>query len=192
MWTTIQIVLGLLGLLLAFSGNRLSMPILLYAGVVCFGLAAMVVGGEAIFTRHIVLGNRRRGTSETYTGAAAMAQGFQFNSIGLFLIGIAVAMYFNAGDSIFQSMVRRPGLPLVVIGIVCLMQSVISFSGFREQRDGAQWMVTLNLLVSRMLPGLILLVIGLGAMGFGLFEVVAPNAFDEMGGGFLEVLYGLR
>jgi hypothetical protein len=47
-------------------------------------------------------------------------------------------------------------------------------------------------LVSRLLPGIILLGLGLGALGLGLFEIAAPNVFDEQGGGFLEVLYGLR
>jgi hypothetical protein len=28
--------------------------------------------------------------------------------------------------------------------------------------------------------------------GAGLFEIVAPEAFDKMGGGFLEVLYGIK
>jgi hypothetical protein len=192
MFRTVQIVLGVIGILLALAGDRLSIPTLTYGGIAFFGLALMAIGWEAIFTRHIVLGSQRRGTSGTYTGIAAMAQGFQFNSIGLFLFGIAIAMYFNTGDSIFQYMVRRPGLTLMVIGIVCLMQAVISISGSREQRDGPRWIVTLNLLFSRMLPGLILLVIGLGAAGLGLFEFIMPNAFDEMGGGFLEMLYGLR
>jgi hypothetical protein len=52
--------------------------------------------------------------------------------------------------------------------------------------------VFLNLLFSRLLPGIILVILGLGAMGLGLFEMAAPNAFDAMGGGFLEMLYGLR
>ena len=27
--------------------------------------------------------------------------------------------------------------------------------------------------------------------GLGLFEILAPETFDQMGGGFLEVLYGV-
>jgi hypothetical protein len=38
-------------------------------------------------------------------------------------------------------------------------------------------------MVSRLVPGLILL---------GLFEIAAPDVFDERGGGLLETLYGLR
>jgi len=47
----------------------------------------------------------------------------------------------------------------------------------------------LNLLLSRLYPGLILLALGVGAIGLGLFEIAAPEAFDASGGGFLETLY---
>lgn len=76
MWTMLQIIFGVLGILLAFGGDRLSMPILLYAGVACFGLASIAIGWEAIITRHIQLGSRRRGTGETYTGLPPFCTGF--------------------------------------------------------------------------------------------------------------------
>ena len=40
--------------------------------------------------------------------------------------------------------------------------------------------------------GCLLIVIGLGATGLGLIDAVAPALFDKMGGGFLEMLYGLQ
>ena len=48
----------------------------------------------------------------------------------------------------------------------------------------------LDFFASRMLPGTILIMIGLGALGLGLFEFVAPAQFDALGGGYLEVLFG--
>jgi hypothetical protein len=193
MWTTIQIVLGLTAILLVLGSDKLSMPILGTMGMVCFGLAAMAIGWEAILTRQIVLGRRRHGNVQTYSGIPAILQGVQFNLMGLFLIVIAIVVYFNAnGRAVFLQMVRRPGLPLIVFGMLLLMQAVITLTGSHELRQGPRWIVIMNLLVSRLLPGVILVVLGLGATGLGLFEIVAPNVFDEMGGGFLEVLYGLR
>ena len=191
MWKTMEIVLIALGLLLAFLGNQFSIPILFYASVSCFGLAMMAVGWQAILTQHMVLG-RRRGYRETYTGIPAIYQGVQFNFIGLFLIGVAFMAYFNYGQEIFLQMVRRPGLPLVLLGGLSIMQSLIAFSGPQEARQGAQWVVIANLLFSRLLPGFILMVIGVGLSFLGLFEAAAPEKFDELGGGFLEELYGLR
>ena len=192
MWTTIQIVFGLLGLLLAFGGDRLSMPVLFYGGVACFGLASMAIGSEAIITRRIVLGRRRRGSRSTYTGVPAILQGVQFNIIGLFLLGIAWVMYWNNSREIFLQFARRPGLPLLLFGAVCLMQAIITVTGSHELKQGPKWVVILSLFTARLYPGLLLIVVGLGAMGLGLFEIAAPTAFDENGGSFLEELYALN
>jgi hypothetical protein len=188
----LQIIFGVLGILLAFGGDRLSMPILLYAGVACFGLASIAIGWEAIIMRHIQLGSRRRGTGETYTGLAAVLHGVQFNLIGLFLIGLSLSTYINNGREIVLQFVRRPGVPLLLFGALCLMQAIISLTGSHELKQGPRWMVAMNLFAARLLPGIILIVIGVGAAWLGVFEVIAPGAFDEMGGGYLEVLYGVK
>ena len=191
MWKTIQVVFIVLGLLLAFGGNRLSMPILFYGSLACFGLASLAIGLEGIFTGRIVLGSRRH-NKRTYTGVPATLQGVQFIFIGLCLIGIAWMMYWNNGREIIQQFARRPGLPLLILGVVCLMQAVIAIIGSHELKQGSRWFVILSLLISRMYPGLLLIVVGVSAIGLGLFEIAAPAAFDERGGALLEELYGLN
>ncbi|HET9908236.1 MAG TPA: hypothetical protein VFQ23_16410 [Anaerolineales bacterium] len=192
MWSTIQIVFVVLGLLLAYGGDRLSMPILFYGGMACFGLAAMAIGAEGIFTQRIVLGRRRRRTTTTYTGIPAVLQGVQFSLIGLFFIAISGLLYLNIGRDIFVQFVRRPGFPLVILGSACLLQAVIAIMGSHEIKQGPRWVVILSLFTARLYPGLLLIVIGLAAIGAGLFEIAAPAAFDEMGGRALEELYGLN
>jgi hypothetical protein len=193
MWTTIQIILGLLGILLVFGGDRLSIPFLGYAGIACLGLTSWAIGWEAIITRHMVIGIRRHGNVQTYTGLPAILQGIQFNLLGLFLIVVSITLYTNLnGRELVLQMARHPGLPLILFGALCLMQAVITLIGFHELQAGPRWIVIMNLLISRLLPGIILVVIGLGMIGLGLFEIAAPETFDQMGGGFLEALYGLR
>jgi len=193
MWTTIQIILGVFSLLLVFVGDRLSIPFLSYAGMACLGLTSMAIGWEAIITRHIVIGRRRHGNIQTYTDLPAILQGVQFNLLGLFLIVISIMIYKNfSGREFVLQMARHPGFPLIVFGVLCLMQSAITLIGPHELQEGQRWIVIMNLLVSRLLPGLMLVVIGVGMTGVGLFEIVAPEAFDKMGGGFLEVLYGIK
>jgi hypothetical protein len=195
MFRTIQLVLGALGLLLAFGGDRLSMPLLMNGAIACFGLFGMAVGWEAIITGHIVLGSRRRGSRQTYTGLPAVLQGIQFNLIGLFFIGASVLSYFNYenfGWDVFQYFVRRPGVPLMGLGVLLFMQSLIIFSGYREINQGPGLMVTLSLIFTRMFPGVILLVLGLGATALGFLELTFPTLFDKWGGGFLETLYGVK
>ena len=193
MWTTTQIILGLLSLLLVFIGDRFSIPFLTYFGIACLGLTSAVIGWEAIFTQHMVIGRRRHGNRQTYTGLPAILQGVQFILLGLFLFAISFMLYTKMnGRELALQMARHPGLPLILFGMLCLMQSVITLIGSHELQEGPRWIVIMNLLVSRLLPGIILVVIGVGMTGLGLFEILAPKAFDQMGGGFLEVLYGIK
>ena len=165
------------------------MPILLYAGISVFGIAAIVVGMEAMITRRIVL-SRQRNYSETYLGLAAYAQGVQFSILGIFFIGASMAAYLDNGRELFLYLVRRPWSVLVVFGVYCLMQAIISIGGSVERKQGSRFAVMLDLFVGRLLPGFILIVIGLGALGLGLFEFFLPAQFDALGGGFLEGLFG--
>lgn len=189
LWSVIQIGLAVIAFLLAFSGEKLDVPILLYAGISVFGIAAIVVGMEAMITRRIVL-SRQRNYSETYLGLAAYAQGVQFSILGIFFIGASMAAYLDNGRELFLYLVRRPWSVLVVFGVYCLMQAIISIGGSVERKQGSRFAVMLDLFVGRLLPGFILIVIGLGALGLGLFEFFLPAQFDALGGGFLEVLFG--
>jgi hypothetical protein len=102
-------------------------------------------------------------------------------------------MYTNIdGRGLFLQMVRRPGLPLVFIGGLVLMEAVVNLAGTSEMRQGSQGTVTANLIFSRVLPGMILLAVAAVAIALGLFEIAAPNVFDERGGRLLEMLYGLE
>lgn len=186
MWSAVQITFFALGILCALGADRLSMPVLVHVGLVCFGLGGMAVGWEAIVTRQIKLGSRRTGSRQTYSGFPAVLQGIQFNLIGLFLIGAAGITYFNGGSEVAQHFIRRPGIPLLVFGLLALLQSLVMFLGYREINTGQGWMVTLNLISSRALPGVILLALGLGLLALGMLEIVAPATFDHLGGDFLE------
>jgi hypothetical protein len=188
-WTKVQISIFVVGLLLAFVGDKLSSSIMTYGGISLFGVAAFLIGMEAAITRRIVLGSRRY--SETYVGFPAYAQGMQFMMVGAFFILVSFLAYFDAGSDLFLQFVRRPWPVLLVFGVYCLMQAVIAIGSFEESKQGTRWIVTLNLLASRLLPGIILIVIGLGAVALGLFDLTAPALFDKMGGGFLEALYGI-
>lgn len=189
LWSRIQIGLAVVAFLLAFLGDKLSSPALLYAGIAMFGVDAILVGMEAMITQRIVL-SRNRNYSETYLGFAAYAQGVQFSIIGIFFIVAALAAYLDNGRDLFLHFVRRPWSVLVVFGVFSLMQAIIAIGGSVEQKQGSRFAMMLDLFVGRLLPGVILIVIGLGALGLGLFEFVAPAQFDALGGGLLEVMFG--
>lgn len=190
MLKTIEMVFILLGLVLAFVGQKFSIPFLFDAGVACLGLGCIAIGWDAIFTRRFTTGSRRHGNRYVYTGIAAVFQGIEFNILGLFLIVVAFIMYSNVNPrAIGEQMARHPGLPFVVLGIIVLLQAAVVFIGYKQ---GGQWNVFVDLILLRLLPGIILVVIGFGLLGWGMFEIVAPNAFDAMGGAWMESLYGIR
>lgn len=189
---TIPLILIVLGLLLAFGGSQLDMPLLLNAGLSCLGLAMIAMGWDAILTQHIVIGSRRRGSRRTYKGLAAILQGVQFNIIGLCMIGVAFLMFTNTSPESFGTQIaRRPGFALIALGIVFLIQAAVLFIG-HEVSDRSSFGYALDLVAARLLPGLILFALGAGAIWLGLFEITAPGAFDEMGGRILENFYGTR
>ena len=192
MWKTIQLIPGILGLALVFAGHQFSIPFLMNAGITCLGLTSMAIGWEAIFTQHIVIGRRRHGSRQTYTGLAAICQGIQFNVIGLFLIAAAFLLNQNMdARELGIQWARHPGLPLIAIGTICLIQSVISLIGPLDTREHSAAIELIGW-ISRLLPGVILVLLGVGMIGLGLFEIVAPQAFDQMGGAFLESLYSIK
>ncbi len=193
MWRIIQGILILLGLLLVFGSDKLSTPLLLDGGIACFGLASIFIGWEAIITCRIVIGRRRHGNRRSYSGIPAIMQGVQFNFLGFFFILAALMLYLNANvHAVAVEMAKHPGLPLIALGFVVLTQAVIVLIGSDEFKDPARKNVIIDLFLLRLLPGTILVMLGLGLTGLGFFEIAAPNAFDVMGGKYLEMLYGIR
>ena len=192
MWATLQLVFVLLGIILAFIGNQFSLPMFLHAGIGCFGLAMMAMGWQGILTQHMVLRSRRGGYRGTFTGIPAIFQGIQFNFLGLFFIAAAFMMSFDNGEQIAQQIARRPGLLLVLVGGLCLLQAGIRLWGLQDARQTAGAMAILDLFVAHLLPGVILVVVGLVLSLLGVFEAIAPARFDELGGRLLEQLYGVN
>ncbi len=144
MWATLQLVFVLLGIVLAFVGNQMAQPMFLHAGIGCFGLAMMATGWQGILTQHMVM-RRRRSYRRTFTGVPAIFQGIQFNILGLFLIVLAFMMYFNNGEEISRQIARRPGLLLVLLGGLCLLQAAITLWGAQETRQGSGAIGVMNL-----------------------------------------------
>ena len=189
--TILAIVVGLFGVLLLFLGQWLTMDILTYAGFGLMGVVAIVIGLQAMVTRRLVQISRySRHADETYVGVAAIAQGVIFIMMGFLFIGVALVAYLSGGRELFLHFVRHPGLMLLIIGLFLLMTAISALVGTVEEKQGGRFEVALNLLVSRLLPGLVLIVLAAGAIGLGLLEIASPGTFDQLGGGFLEVLFG--
>lgn len=181
------------GIVLIVWGQIFSSSDLALLGLFVFSISGILIGIEAI-KRRIFLEQSRynRRDTETYVGFAAVLQGVLMIFVGIFLCILAVIDYFNLGESVFSYLVRHPGIPLVLFGIYCLATAGTAIIGYAEQNQGPKWNVYLELIASRLLPGIILIVIALIAISLGVIEIAAPEYFDKMGGGFLEILFNIK
>ena len=189
-WSKFVIAVAIIGILLVIADQIFTIPILKYFGIIVFALSGIMIGLEGIVKRKIILKSiYSRRLSETYIGITAVAQGILIIFLGLFLIAISILAYFNSGQSVFHYFIRHPGIPLLIFGFICFLSSTISILGSVEEKQGTKFLVILNLLTSRLLPGLILIAIGLAATCLGMIEIFDPKYFDSLGGGFLELLF---
>jgi len=187
-FTGCEIFFMVAGGLCLWGSDQFGLPVLLRLGLGGFGATFSIMGVEAIITQEISFTSGRR-YSETYGGLAAIAYGLIFGMIGLSLFGVAFIMQYNSGEEVFQRLVRHPGPLLLLLGVVFLLMAIVRLTGLAGLQKGMKWTAVLNVLGYSLLPGLFLLVLGLGALGLGFFEILAPAAFDKMGGGFLETLF---
>jgi hypothetical protein len=183
----IGVVLFVLGILAILGADKLGINSLSQAALGLFGLAAACVGLDALITRRIAF--RQRNMSETYTGVAAVAYGMLFLFLAAFLLGLALLVQAESGRDFFLAVARRPGGFLVTLGGMLSLGAVIAFSGSVEGKQGTRFDQILNLIFSRALPAVILISLGLAAFGLGIFETLAPAAFDNLGGGFIETFF---
>jgi len=186
----IWIGLIVVGILCIGGSDRFSLPLLLQAGLALIGLGLIVGGGEAMVTRHFVM-SRRGFADENYRGWGAVLNGIIWLWIGVALIGFALVLWAGAEQSFVDATIRRPGVALINLSFLLLAVSGITFLGSVESQLGpkANWFVKLFSALLRSIPALILLLLALAFLALGLLEVVSPATFDELGGGFLEVLF---
>jgi len=187
-WIEIALIgLGILGMV---GGNRLSSPLLSNGGLALVGIGLIVIGGDAMVTRRYVV--RRRGSTDwTYYGLGAVLIGIVFVWVGVVAIAIALVLLSGTEQAFIHHTIRRPGSALLNLSFVVLAASGIVFSGSRYAGSGTGSGPLLKalLVIVHSLPGAILLLLALALLALGVLEMVSPATFDQLGGGFLEVLF---
>jgi len=178
------------GALLALAGARLEREALTFLGLAVIGGVGVLIGLDTLRSRRLVTVSRSdRRASETWAGVAAVGQGVAIGCTGLFLTAVSALALLGAGHAAVRHVVRHPGVPLLAFAALCLAAATTTIAGSVEERQGSRRLVLLNLATSRLLPGLILVLLGLAAASLGLLEITSPATFDRLGGGFLEVLF---
>ncbi|GMU96053.1 MAG: hypothetical protein AMXMBFR50_15690 [Ignavibacterium album] len=155
-----------------------------------FAFTSLFIGLDCIFSNKIIIPSRySRRLSETYNGIAAYAHGIIFIILAGFLFVINYFIITEEGNNAFKMIIKRPGFLLVLLGTYILSYSIIAFKGYQEQNLTTKFVYYLELVTSRMLMGIILLLWGIGFIVVGFIEIVNAVYFDSIGGGFIEVLF---
>lgn len=184
------IIIGLIAIGLAFVSTYYESELFTFIALFLFAITSLLIGIEAIINREIILISRySRRLNETYRGIAAIAHGVTFIIISLYLGVISILYYQDSVDNVFQYFIKRPGAILLIIGIYMLSFSLIAFVGYEEQKQNSKFVYYLDLITSRLLPGVILSAWAVAFILLGIMEIVNPQYFDSLGGGFLEVLF---
>jgi hypothetical protein len=170
------------GLLALVAGVDRDWPRLADAGLLLLAAAGITAGGVTLALRRLVfLARTRRFVLRVWTGPGAV-----FAGVGLIVVGLmagAVGVLHWAGTSaagLKALVVSRPGLLLAPAGAAFSCQGLALLIGFPEARDprgGGLWNALLS--VPGRLGGLILLVLGAGALALGSWEILSPAAFDR-------------
>lgn len=183
----LQFVAPALSFVALSLGYSLEWPRLAAVGVVGLGLAGIALGQFAIRERRVMF---IRGGSMTprayryflYEGVAAVPFGLAFVIAGVGVIVPAVLAMLGASvDTIRDTVLARPGLVLVPVGVILLFNGAGLVIGFRRVPESAGdrfWLEFLHL--PALLGGAILVAIGMAAVLIGLFELLVPDTFDRM------------
>lgn len=190
-WGVAQVAAGVAGLACAAVASALDMPSLFPTGMALFALALGLAGAEGVVTRRMEVPSRAyRYRTEAYTGIGAVASGLLYMAMGAFFMFLAYLIAVDGGGGTLRYFARRPGVVLLFFAAVCAAGAVAAAAGTLEDRTGPKWIVTLTLMTSRLLPAAIAAAIAVLTAALGLYEMTAPEQFDAMGGGFLEMLFG--
>jgi hypothetical protein len=189
-WSRVVLSIAVLGILLILYDRLFGSYLLLNLGGILFSISGIMIGIEAIVKRKIILRSPyHRRLSETYLGVTAVAQALIIIITGLFLIGLLVPNYLNSGRSLFLYFVQHPGVLFLLFSLICFLTAVIVIVGSMEDKLGYKFEIILNLLASRFLSGAILVILGIIFLCLGLLELINPEYFDSIGGGYLEILF---
>lgn len=177
----LQIAVPASGLALLIAGHELGWPRLMSAGMFTLGVGAIASGVASALTRRITFARRGWGFELwVWEGVAAL-----FIGAALLIVGLALAttalLYLGGMDlaTMGAGLHARPGLALAPIGLALLTAGIGAFIGFQEEGEagrGLPWNLFLG--IPNRIAGVILSVLGVTALALGLFELVAPHAFD--------------
>jgi hypothetical protein len=174
-------VIFLLAMVLIYAGDKLSLPKLLATGVCILGFGLVSVGVDSLrmryFEMHPSSDSLTSSSRFKFRGLCAVFWGLLSFTLGIGILVIAGVVFFGAGDATERLISARPGFVIAPLGFIFLCTALGWLCG--EEGMNASILMFLATLPHR-IGAVITLVFALLVLGTGLFELVAPAAFDHI------------
>ncbi|MGH7460104.1 MAG: hypothetical protein ACREMA_03630 [Longimicrobiales bacterium] len=167
---------GVAGLLLLIASRQFQMPVLIGPGLLLFAAGTITAGAEAMTRRFIVERNRVAPSSAIFHGSAAILLGLALVVLGAALAVAGVAFLMGAEQRLAALLLERPGFVLAPAGAVLGATGSARVIGAQSWR-GSAWRFLSNL--PERFGGILVVIFGLGLLAAGLFDILAPDAFDD-------------
>ena len=151
-------------------------------GVASMGLALMLSGFMAMATGELTMWRGRYGVTRD-RGLSARLFGLALSLIGGALLALAAGRLMGLDDGLAAFLRDRPGFAMVPIGLLLLTIGAANLVGAWNRRGS---MIGVFQSIKNWIAGLLFVVLGLGLVGVGLYEVAAPQAFDDLLSSFFQ------
>jgi len=175
-WDKLEISLLAGGALVAVAGGELGIPVATSIGVEIIALDIALVGLEGIVTKKMKWGINQH-VSETYRGIAAVALGLIMLTAGLGSGAVVIAQALHQEQSLFELFFSRPGFLLLLIGGIMLLRGLAGMIGALEWSKNTLTRFGASL---ERLASLFLFLLGAVLLILGVFDIIAPNAFQQL------------
>jgi len=171
----LELALVLAGAALLAVGQKLALPLLSDAGVAALGGALVSYGGMGILRREFHVG--RRAYSRIYRGWAAVFFALAMLEGGVLFWVAAAARATGRLDVLIDGMLRRPGIPMLLIAVPVVCVGVARYIGPEPDPEIRQYY---HRSFGGRLEASISLFMGMVLGAFGLFELILPGAFRAL------------
>jgi hypothetical protein len=172
----LEIILLITGVLLAFAGYQLRIPLLITLGLGLIPLVMILSGVEDIINRQAKWGITTH-YSETYRGLAAIALGIIFVIAGMGIGAMVVAQAINREESLFGLIFSRPGYIILIIAAVAFLRGLAGVIGAVEWQESTS--ARISGFIERIAMS-ILAFLGLIGLGLGSLEIILPDVFRQL------------
>lgn len=162
-----------------YAGDKLASPGMQAIGAAVLALAMTCVGVDALRSRSFdmpVGSSLRSATRFTFRGPGALAWGLMCLALGLGALALSAVVLFGLQGSAERLVLDRPGFVIAPLGFIFLCTALGWLMGEEAMNSSVQmFIVTLP----HRIGALVTLAFALAVLGVGVFELVAPDAFDR-------------